>query len=478
MILLIFPNPSPVPYHAMTPLAIFSIGTYLEQRGIEVEYFDERVQKRSELDRLLSLEPELVGVSVLTSFQIFRGLFLTRYVKNAIPEVPVVWGGNHPSMCPEQTLSEDLIDFVVIREGEETLRELFESVRTEETELGDIEGLGWKTPSGRLRINRERPFLPFSEMPFPFQGKARELLPLYLHPGAGFPTVGYQMSRGCPYNCRFCYNDFYHHRRCRRKSPAVIKEELDQLRELGVDNIFFCDDSMGGEKSFLQKLVPVLEASPIKWSASPRITSIDEKLIGEFERVGCQWLFFGIESPLNHMLRYIGKGITKIDIDRGVEIMRKSKIITTYSLMVGFPEETYQDSLAVLDFADELHRRHPSAEIVVQPYAPLPGTDLYQESLAKGFQPPLRLIDWSRFTMDRIHTPWLKARPFFKNVYLTSFLAFRYEHMLGDLKQFRWIYALVHEIARWRWRHRRFGFYLEGTLYRLYTRYQYWRGRK
>ena len=80
--------------------------------------------------------------------------------------------------------------------------------------------------------------------------------------------------------------------------------------------------------------------------------------------------------------------------------------------------------------------------------------------------------------MDRIHTPWLRERTFFKNIYLNSFLAFRYEHMLGDLKQFKLIYALIHKIAQWRWRHRRFGFYLEGFLYRIYTRYQYWRARK
>ena len=352
MILLIFPNPSPVPYHSMTPLAIFSVGTYLENRGIEVEYFDERIQDRKELDRLLDREPELVGFSVLTSFQIYRGLFLSRYVRVKLPEVPIVWGGNHPSMCPEQTLAEDPIDYIVIREGEETTRQLIETLRKKEPDPAGIKGLGWKDRDGNIRINPERDFLPIEEIPFPFRGKAAELLPRYLRPGSGFPTVGYQMSRGCPYNCRFCYNDFYHHRRCRRKSPATIRKELKELRALGVDNIFFCDDSMGGRKSFLKELVPILEKVPIKWSASPRINAIDKQLIADFERVGCQWLFFGIESPLDHILRYIGKGINREDIDRGVEIMRRSAIITTYSLMVGFPDESDRDRIAVLYFAD------------------------------------------------------------------------------------------------------------------------------
>jgi radical SAM superfamily enzyme YgiQ (UPF0313 family) len=285
------------------------------------------------------------------------------------------------------------------------------------------------------------------------------------------------MSRGCAFNCRFCYNDFYHRRKCRRKSVDLIRRELAELVSLGVKNIFFCDDSMGGQKSFLRSLIPALEGIPLMWSASPRLNAVDEGLIRDFERLGCQWLFFGVESPVDRVLQYIGKGITREEIDRGVEIMRASKIITTYSLMIGFPKETDAEALAVLDFADELHRRHPAAEIVIQPYAPLPGTDLFREAVEMGFRPPERLQDWASFTMDRIHTPWLRKRALFRNVYLISFLAFRYEHMLGDLSSFRRIYAFVHRLALLRWRRRIFGFYLEGWFYRLYTRFQHLKAR-
>jgi len=478
VILLIFPNTSPFPFHAMTPLAIFTVGTYLEERGIEVEYYDERVQTCQELKEILDKGPELIGVSALTSFQILRGLVLTRYVKQQCPEIPVVWGGVHPSMCPEQTLAELLIDYVVIKEGEETLYELYQYLHTGNPEVNSIAGLAWKDKDGNIHINPERPFLDIEELPFPYRGKAKELLPRYLRPGSGFPTVGYQMSRGCHCSCRFCYNNFYHNNKCRRKSPGLIGKELECLVSLGVDNIFFYDDSMGGRKSFLHELVPVMEGLPLKWSASPRIDCIDEELIRGFEKTGCQWIFFGLESPLDHILRYIRKGITRANIDRGIEIMRHSSIITTYSLMVGFPKETYQNALDVLDFADELRRLHPSAEIVIQPYAPLPGTGLFEEAKAMGFKPPSRLADWSYFTMDRIHTPWLKNRPLFKNVYLISFLAFRYKHMLGDLQKFRWACALAHHMAQFRWHHRWFSFYTEGIMYRVYTQWQYWSARK
>ncbi len=473
MILLIFPNPSPFPYHAMTPLAVFTVGTYLEKRGIEVEYYDERIQSREELESFLARKPELVGVSSLTSFQILRALSLTREVKKQLPEVPVVWGGVHPSMCPEQTLNEPEIDYVVIKEGEETVRDLYRSLGSGGPRLEDIPGLAWKDAFGAVRVNPPRPFLDVEELPFPYQGKAAKLLPRYFRPDASFPTVGYQMSRGCYFNCRFCYNDFYHDRKCRRKSPGLVRKELEELVRLGADNLFFYDDSMGGEKSFLRDLVPVMNGLGLKWSASPRINCVDEGLIADFERTGCQWLFFGLESPVDRVLKYIGKGITRAEIDRGVEIMRRSKIISTYSLMIGFPGEEEKEALAVLDYADELHHRHPGAEIVIQPYAPLPGTGLFEESVERGFRPPDRLEDWSRFTMDRIHTPWLEGKPLFQNVYLISFLAFRYEHMLGDLDRFRWAYRIAHYLALFRWRRRWFRFYLEGAIYRRYTRRQY-----
>jgi len=473
MVLLIYPNTSPFPYHVMTPLSIFTVGTYLEQRGIEVEYYDERVQSLHELDEILTKGPELVGISALTSMQILRGLALTKYVKRRCQGILVVWGGNHPSMCPEQTLEEPLIDYVIMKEGEETLYELCQHLRTGRPHLEAIAGLGWKKRTGDININADRPFLNIEELPFPYQKKAANLLPRYLKRESGFPTIGFQLSRGCPFNCRFCYNQFYHNMKCRRKSNELNKNELARLASMGVKNVFFYDDSMGGRKSYLEELVRIMEGLPLKWSGGPRINTIDEKLIQDFERTGCQWLFFGLESPLDHILRYIAKGITKKDIDKGVEIMKHSRIVATYSLMIGFPKETPKDTMAVLNFADELHKIHPKAEIAIQPYAPLPGTALFEEAKELGFVPPKQLVDWSYFTMDRIHVPYLKNMPLFKNIYLISFLAFRYKHKLSDLKRFRWAYFLTHKMALFRWRHRWFSFYLEGLAYKVYTWWQY-----
>lgn len=470
-VLLIFPNPSPFPYHALSPLGVFSLGAYLEQAGVAVEYYDERVQVRGELDAMLAQSPDLIGITAITSFQILRGLKLTAYCRHRCPGAKVAWGGVHPTMCPEQTLSVDGIDYVVMREGEKTLLQLVKTLE-QRTEVAVVQGLGWKD-SGRVIINEPRPFLEIDTLPFPYSGKALKLLPRYLKPGVSFPTIGYQSSRGCPNRCRYCYNTFFNQCRLRVKSEDKIRDELSRLTELGIERLFFYDDSMGGSRKVIERLNRVLGDFNFRWWGSPRLDCIDEKIIGEFENNGCEWLFFGVESPLPHILEYIQKGLKYEDIERGIDIMCKSSITTTYSLMIGFPKETYQDTLAVLDYADEIARRHPKAETVIQPYAPLPGSSLYAEAVEAGFSPPESLRAWSLFTMDRIHTPWLKKRSLFKNVYLISFLAFRYEHMLGEIKHFRWVFRIAHRLAFWRWRRRFFGLYLEGWLYRRYVGLQF-----
>ncbi|MCK5512779.1 MAG: cobalamin B12-binding domain-containing protein, partial [Thermodesulfovibrionia bacterium] len=112
-VVLAYANASPFPYHAWTPLAILSLGAYLEQYGIEVEYFDERIHKKERFKELVRRRPLLVGLSTMTCFQIKNTLRLASLVRKINPEIPLVWGGTHPSMCVEQTLESELVDFVV-----------------------------------------------------------------------------------------------------------------------------------------------------------------------------------------------------------------------------------------------------------------------------------------------------------------------------------------------------------------------------
>ncbi|HBH62426.1 MAG TPA: hypothetical protein DDX85_11960, partial [Nitrospiraceae bacterium] len=169
-ILLAYANASPFPYHAWTPLAILSLGAYLEQHDIEVEYFDERIHKKERFKEMVARSPLMIGLSTMTCFQIKNTLRLAKLARRINPDIPLVWGGTHPSMMAEQTLESGLVDFVVKGEGEQTLLELVRAIQEGKKDFSTINGLGWKG-GGKNIQNEDRDFLNIEDLPFPYDGK-------------------------------------------------------------------------------------------------------------------------------------------------------------------------------------------------------------------------------------------------------------------------------------------------------------------
>src|SRR4030067_2002306 len=73
-----------------------------------------------------------------------------------------------------------------------------------------------------------------------------------------YQVVSLQFSRGCPYRCDFCDIIVMFGRKPRTKSLEQIGKELDQLRSLGVHNVFFVDDNFIGNKRKAKELLRFL----------------------------------------------------------------------------------------------------------------------------------------------------------------------------------------------------------------------------
>ena len=469
-VVLAYANASPFPYHAWTPLAILSLGAYLEKEGYYVEYFDERIHKKKHFRDLVKRNPVLVGLSTMTCFQIKNTLDLAQIARNINPDIPLVWGGTHPSMMAEQTLESKLVDFVVKGEGEQTLLELVRAIQERKEDLSDIDGLGWKRGK-EIVMNQDRDFLDIETLPFPYDGKGKEILLEYIRrSGDTLENIGYESSRGCPHKCGFCYNVYFHKNVCRVKSKEKVKEELIKLKALGANKMTFYDDTfLAGKKEVMLEILPLLKEFGFKWIANLRINTFDDALLKQFEESGCVYVFFGVESPDDDILKYIKKGLNRKMIDRGIEIVSKGNIPTLYSLLIGLPGETEEQMNRTLDFADEIRRRHPGAEVPIQPYVPLPGTLIYEEALANGFKPPTRLEDWKNFTNDEVRNPWIKDPKLLHAIYINSFLAFRYDRFLKNFWS-KIVFGPLHALSLWRWKRREYRCFFELYLYLAYKR--------
>ena len=107
------------------PLALLAIGSELDPEVYEVVTVDARLDSDAEETILSHIGEALcLGVTVLTGAPISDALQISRAAKRARPDLPVVWGGRHPSMFSRECLSEPAVDVTVRGQGEETFADI------------------------------------------------------------------------------------------------------------------------------------------------------------------------------------------------------------------------------------------------------------------------------------------------------------------------------------------------------------------
>ncbi len=221
--------------------------------------------------------------------------------------------------------------------------------------LQDIKGLGWKK-DGISNINQaQTELLDLDELPFP----ARHLVDVskYKHIiGEGRQFFSIQATRGCPAACTFC--DIRQTKfRCR--SPESVVDEIEQLVNMGVDDLFFVDDTITiNKKNLIDTCNLIIERGiKINYKISARVDTINEEVLQALKKSGCYRIHFGIESASPRHLKYLQKGQTPEKVERACKMTRKAGIGFFAYMMIGIPHETRDEMLDTVDFAKKSKTR-------------------------------------------------------------------------------------------------------------------------
>ncbi len=207
------------------PISLLTISSYIKD-DYNVIILDQRIDHnwRKTLKRLLDKNPLFVGIGVMTGKQILFSLEASKIIKKN-SNVPVMWGGPHPSLLPKQTLKHPLIDYVIVGEGEITIAKFARALETGKNMKG-IKGLGYKH-NKNPHVNNERSFLKMNDLPpTPY-----ELIDMnkYLSNKFGCRPIGIPASRGCPNRCAFCYDTTVHNSCWRSFSAERTLAEIDRV---------------------------------------------------------------------------------------------------------------------------------------------------------------------------------------------------------------------------------------------------------
>jgi len=450
------------------PISLLTAAKFLVNE-FEVKLIDQRLDRnwKETLKKELNDQVVFVGTTVMLGPEIKFAYEASQYVKS-LKDVPVVWGGPFVSVLPDQALAEDGIDIIVVGDGEITTYELAKALRDNKP-LEKVAGLIFKK-DGKIVRNQTRPLVDFNKMPeLPYHLVE---VSRYLPKREGVPTIDLETSRGCPFNCHFCYNPAFNLRRWRWYEPDLILKQIKKLKEeYGIKGVWFVDDEFFIHPNRARKIIEGLMELNLQWEiqgarADSLLTLKDEDL-ELLVKSGCKQINIGAESGSDRILQMVEKRITTqqiIDINRRLS---KYDIMPWFYFMIGFPTETHEEQKKTIDLVMKILKENPKAKISgIGCFTPYPGTALFDEALKLGYQAPTKLLDWSTYAVDRINIPWLTGAAAHR-VETIQFSSFFIDQKPEDVAGNWWIKLVAkfyRPFARFRLRHHFYRFPLDAYL--------------
>jgi radical SAM superfamily enzyme YgiQ (UPF0313 family) len=349
---------------------------------------------------IVATKPDCVGFSTMCiSYPLI--LLLAKAVKHLLPNTCIVLGGPQATAVAEESLAAfPWIDYVVRGEAESAILEFVHVVANQKKphETSNLtyrtNGKILSTPLGPLLNDLDSLALPdYRAYPLFEEALIRE------DHGVKEKFIPLEAGRGCPYGCCFCSTSSFWHRRRRQKSPDLLVEQIKSVaHKYKIKALLLMQDLFATEGDWLVDFLHAMEGSgEISWCCALRPDSVSAQTLAKMRRVGCGYIFFGVESGSQRVQKLIGKNLDISKTRRTIEAAVASGIRVKTSFIVGFPWETaddLQDTLSLhkhfLDIGVEASQVFllsplPKTQITTQ-YASQLRFDPYQFARATGLK--------------------------------------------------------------------------------------------
>ena len=361
---------------------------------VEVKIVDEAFQKVDFDEKV-----DLVGITAQTPV-VPRAYEIAEEFKKR--GVPVVMGGVHASMLPEEALQH--VDAVLVGEAEEVWPDLIEDLR-----------------KGQLkRIYQGNGFVDSSKLPLP----RRELLNEKFY----FPLKPLETTRGCPHRCDFCGVSKFFGFRYRNRPISEIERELETLFKEGqVMNpvlrkilslfskdlpyflkrrlLYIIDSDVASNKRFCLELLSLLKEFDLRWwGHAPVSVAFDQKLLEGFSQSGCIALNIGFESFSTKNLQTMGKGFNQPSrYAEGVKRIHDQGIGIMGTFIVGLDDDDPGVFQRIIDFCIN-EKLDWALTFIMSPY---PGTDSFKRLEKEG---RIFCRDWEKYdSLNAVYQPLLMS---------------------------------------------------------------------
>jgi len=474
-IILFYPKPEMYGENLL-PLNLMAIARMLDSKQYDIKIINATVEN-DYVDTILNEMKQgnvlCLGVTSMTGYQIHDALKVTKTVKRYFSDVPIIWGGYHPTLLPKETLMDDSVDIVVRGQGEITFKLLIENLFDKKS-LDEISGISYKTAEGEVRHNPDRPFEDLNKFPsLPWQF----VDDCYVKKDAQWGrTIEYFTSQGCPFNCGFCAEKIFANKQWVSLSSERVVNEIEMLKnKYSLDAIIVRDSNFFVSKNRVKNICEdiIKRKIQIKFIAvNARIDTLlgyNDEMLKLIYAAGFRDLLIGVESGSQKVLDMIDKRIKVSDTLEFFKKISQYNFSIFASLMIGLPgidsKEEFEDTLDLLDQMLLYSRKGVSNSYIFH-YTPYPGSFLYKRAIQYGFIAPDSLEQWSKMNLYNRKSPWVSSQ-YKKYVnYLSLYVLRRFFYPVQSRTHLiRLLYdKIIDPVFMWRWKHRYFDFFFEKQI--------------
>jgi len=394
------------------PLSLLSLASPLLEAGFRVRILDGAIEPIEETLETEIADSLCVGISFLTGPMIRGAVTLSRLARRLKPGIPIIFGGWHSSLLPEQTLRSGMADILVRGQGERTLLEIAQHLRDGKSPEAIS---GTSLPAGEETLhNPERRAENINNLPTPafsladfdaYEKKSRQR------------KLPFASSLGCPYACHYCTDQVFYERRFNAyPASRVVAEVSDLVARYRLRTVAFLDSNFPVNvrravdiaRGFLEGSVRFDWTFQASTDLLCRMSDDEVCLLGE---AGVTHMGFGTESASERVLEWMNKKHQRID--EMYETARKADhagIRVTFNLILGYPGETETDRLETFRVMSDIFQRHSNVSFSPNIFTPYPGIPIWPQLKAMGVKEPQSLEEWTTVGLGSNHLPWLQGK--------------------------------------------------------------------
>jgi radical SAM superfamily enzyme YgiQ (UPF0313 family) len=379
-------NPTIVDKREHVHIGLGTVGTYVKLHSHhEVRILDFMAFRRTWRERLRQVldeyQPDLVGMYISSPyFPAARSV--AQEIKRLAPELPVLAGGHHPTLSPDDTMTERAFDMLIVGEGEKPMVTLLDTMAAGGS-LDEVPGLWWRDGEAIHKVPKAT-LLESGAMPgVDWSLHDEETLRANFYFWGVLPVMA---SRGCPARCSFCsitnvQRLYAGERFLRFRNPREVVDEIERdyerYRDWGLRIIYFYDLNFLVNPRWLREFTDEYKSRglnrKLKWSAYTRADHVNADTLESLRDSGCVNLRVGIEAANPYMRNLLyEKDVTQEVLVDALRQIKALDISITGYFMAGGPGERPEWLMESLELAKREGVEFP----VFFLYKPLAGTDI------------------------------------------------------------------------------------------------------